>query len=88
MVADFYPAFAELDEYAALKTISKLPSVVLGGEDDLITPVDHTARIIELMPNAEARRLADCGHLGMIEHHEVFNQVLDDLLARVRDRLD
>ena len=88
VVSDFYPAFNQLDEYAALKIISKLPSVVLGGEDDMITPVDHTARIMTLMPNAEARRLKDCGHLGMIEHHAVFDQALDDLLARVRDRLD
>jgi pimeloyl-ACP methyl ester carboxylesterase len=88
VVSDFYPAFNQLDEYAALKTISKLPSLVLGGEDDLITPVDHTARIMEMMPNAEARRLKNCGHLGMIEHHEVFDQALDDLLTRVRDRLD
>ena len=43
VVSDFYPAFNQLDEYAALKTISELPSVVLGGEDDMITPVDHTA---------------------------------------------
>jgi pimeloyl-ACP methyl ester carboxylesterase len=88
VVSDFYPAFNQLDEYAALTTISRLPSLVLGGEDDLITPVDHTARIMELMPNAEARRLKDCGHLGMIEHHAVFDQALDELLARVRERLD
>jgi hypothetical protein len=39
---------------------------------------------MELMPNAVAERLKSCGHLGMIEHHAVFDQALDDLLARAR----
>ena len=87
VVADFYPAFGELDEYDALATIGSLPVLVIGGEDDLFTPIEHTERIIELLPDAVALRLATCGHLGMIEHHEVFNELLDDLLDRVRARL-
>ena len=31
----------------------------------------------------EAIRVENCGHLGMIEKHEVFNDALDRLLARV-----
>ena len=57
---------------------------MVGGEDDVITPIEHTARIIDLLPNAEAIRVEKCGHLGMIEKHEVFNGALDRLLARVR----
>ena len=53
----------------------------------MITPVDHTARIIELLPKAEAIRVENCGHLGLIEKHEVFNDALDRLLARVRAEL-
>ena len=60
---------------------------MIGGEDDMITPIERTARIIELLPHAEPLRLADCGHLGMIEHHAIFNEVLDGLLDRVRARL-
>jgi pimeloyl-ACP methyl ester carboxylesterase len=84
VVADYYPAFNELDEYEALEVIRSLPTVVVGGEDDVITPVEHTARIIELLPKAEAIRVENCGHLGMIEKHEVFNDALDRLLAQVR----
>ncbi len=86
VVADFYPAFAELDEYEAFAVLAGVESAVIGGELDLITPVDHTDRIIELLPRADTRRLPDCGHMGMIEHHAVFNQVLDHLVERVRDR--
>ena len=68
VVADFYPAFDELDEYQALPGLSRLPVVVVGGEDDLFTPVAHTDRITELLPDAVSLRLKNCGHLGMIEH--------------------
>ena len=86
VVADFYPAFAELDEYEALAVLRSVETAVVGGEDDVITPVDHTDKIIALLPGADTRRLARCGHMGMIEHHEVFNSVLDHLVERVRTR--
>jgi pimeloyl-ACP methyl ester carboxylesterase len=84
VLADFYPGFAELDEYEALAVLNQVETAVVGGDDDRITPVDHTEKIIELLPAADTRRLASCGHLGMIEHHDVFNSVLDQLVERVR----
>ena len=87
VVADFYPAFRELDEYAALAGLSRLPVLVIGGEDDLFTPVAHTDRIAELLPDAVALRLPHCGHLGMIEHPDRVNEALEDLLGRVRAAL-
>jgi pimeloyl-ACP methyl ester carboxylesterase len=84
VVADYYPAFSDVDEFQALEILNTVPTLVIGCENDMITPVDHTARIIDLMPKAEAIRIEDCGHLGIIEKHEVFNDALDRLLARVR----
>lgn len=84
VVADFYRTFDDLNEYEALAGLSQLPVVVIGGEDDLFTPVGHTDRITELLPDAVALRLPDCGHLGMIEHHKQVNETLEDLLDRVR----
>ena len=87
VVADFYPAFAEVDEYEAFGVLAKVETAVIGGEDDVITPVTHTDKIIELLPGADVRRLPDCGHMGIIEHHETFNQVLEELIARARRHL-
>jgi pimeloyl-ACP methyl ester carboxylesterase len=80
VVADFYPAFAEVDEFEAFATLATVPTAVVGGEDDMITPVNHTDRIIELLPEADVRRLANCGHMGIIEHSGAFNEVLENLL--------
>jgi pimeloyl-ACP methyl ester carboxylesterase len=84
VVADYFPAFEEVDELRALEVLSTVPTVVVGGEDDVITPIEHTARIIDLLPKAEAIRVENCGHLGMIEKHEVFDDALDRLIERVR----
>lgn len=83
VVADFYPAFSELDEFAAFDVLGRVPCAVVGGIDDMITPIEHTDTIIELLPDAAATRVEDCGHLGLMEHPDVFNAALEDLYARV-----
>jgi pimeloyl-ACP methyl ester carboxylesterase len=88
VVADYYPAFSDVDEFQALEILRTLPTAVVGGENDMITPIEHTARIIELLPKAEAIRVENSGHLGIIEKHEIFNGALDRLLARVRAALE
>jgi pimeloyl-ACP methyl ester carboxylesterase len=87
VVADFYPAFSELDEFVAFRVLSRVEAAVVGGIDDVITPIRYTDKIIEHLPGAESLRLEECGHMGIIEHHVQFNQVLDQLVQRVRRHL-
>jgi len=82
VVADFYPAVTELDETEAFEVLRRIPTAVVGGLDDVITPIEHTDKIIELLPEAESHRLERCGHLGIIERHSEFNAVLERLIAR------
>jgi pimeloyl-ACP methyl ester carboxylesterase len=84
VVADYYPAFADLNEYEALTALSKLPVAVVGGTEDMVTSIEHTERMVELLPDAEATLLRACGHLGMIEHHEACNAIIDQLIDRAR----
>ena len=77
-------SLAELNEYEALSALNKLPIAVVGGMDDMVTPIAHTERMVELLPDAEATLLPACGHLGMIEHYEACNAVLDRLVDRAR----
>jgi len=84
VVADYFPGFQEVDEFRAFEILSNIPTLVIGGENDVITPIEHTARIIDLLPKAEAIRVENCGHLGMIEKHEIFDDALDRLIDRVR----
>jgi len=84
VIADYYPGFAEVDEGAALAALSGVECAVIGGTEDRITPVVHTERIIELLPGAESLVIPGSGHMGIIEHHDEVNAVLDDLVRRVR----
>lgn len=87
VVADFYPAFSEVDETGAFEVLAGVETSVIGGCEDAITPVEHTKRIIELLPGAHAVTLEECGHMGMIGHHEKFNDVLQQLVDRVTRNL-
>ena len=83
VVADFYPAFSELDAYGAFDVIGRVPCAVVGGIDDAFTPIEHTDRMIELLPGATSARVEHCGHLGLMEHPAVFSRAVEDLYARV-----
>lgn len=87
VVADYYPAFAEFDGSPGLTQLTRIETAVIGGEKDQIVPADHSRRMLELLPGAESLILPDAGHMGMIEHHEEHNRVLDHLIERVERNL-
>jgi len=81
--ADFYPLFARLDMHQVLRGFSGLPTLVAAGSRDAITPVQHSRRIAELIPEAELVIFQGAGHLVMIERHEELNRLLSGLVRRV-----
>ncbi len=82
VVAEFYPAFDAHDKTAALARFHGLPVLIVAGEGDLVTPVGHSETMARELPDAELVRVPDAGHLVMLEHPEIVNARLADLLAR------
>ncbi|WP_030782478.1 alpha/beta fold hydrolase [Streptomyces sp. NRRL S-920] len=82
VVAEFYPAFAEHDKAAALERFAGLPVLVLAGEEDLVTPSEHSEAIAALLPDADLVLVPDAGHLVMLEHPDAVTDRLAELLAR------
>ncbi|MFJ8674392.1 alpha/beta fold hydrolase [Streptomyces sp. NPDC093589] len=82
VVAEFFPAFAVHDKTEALVAYDTVPALVLAGEQDLITPADHSQAIAELLPNAELVCVPDAGHLVMLERPELVNDQLVSLVER------
>lgn len=82
VIADFYPAFADLDESEALRVINQLPTAVVGARQDLVTPFRHTVLLIEELPNADVLVLDPCGHMAMIEYHDRVSHLLEKLITR------
>jgi pimeloyl-ACP methyl ester carboxylesterase len=82
VIADFYPAFADLDESDGVRVINTVPTTVIGARQDLVTPFRHTELLIEELPNADTLILDPCGHMAMIEYHDRVTHELEKLVTR------
>jgi len=71
------------DSLADLQQV-RVPTLVLCGEQDPVTPVADHAAIAARIARARFERIADCGHLSTIEQPEATNRALLDWLAETR----
>ncbi len=69
----------DLDRLAGLR----LPIVVLAGEQDGIVPPDAVASLAALLPGAELRPVARCGHQIMLERPDDTTQAIRDIVRMV-----
>lgn len=58
----------------------RCPTLVLVGEDDVLTPPDRAAEIAAGLPLARLVTVPRCGHLSTIEQPEAVTRALGDLL--------
>ncbi len=59
-----------------------VPSLILGGERDGMTPPQRSEEMHRAVPGSECKVYSECTHLAMIEkHHEVMTD-MDDFLER------
>jgi pimeloyl-ACP methyl ester carboxylesterase len=86
VLAALLPAFADLDLDHALAPLQRTETVIIVGETDRMTPVGLSRSLLKRLPNADMVTLADTGHMLMLERYAEVNQVLRDLLVRVRRR--
>lgn len=84
VVSDFFPTFSAHDKREALAALDGIETLVLVGDDDLLTPADHSEDIVRLVPHAEHVVVRDGGHLVMLEHPEVVTPHLQALIERAR----
>jgi pimeloyl-ACP methyl ester carboxylesterase len=62
-IGRYYTALTRHDEAAALATLATVPTRVLVGDHDRLTPVSHARRLAELVPHAELEVLPGAGHM-------------------------
>ncbi len=85
VVAEFYPAFSAHDKTAALAVLQGIPTLVLAGTKDLLTPPGHSEAIARALPDAELVLVENAGHLVMLERPELVDRRLAELLLRAAD---
>ena len=84
VIAELFPAFDAHDKLEALNVLNGVETLVLGGEQDRMTPADHSREMVARVPGAELVIIPEAGHLVMLEHHDLVSDHLRDLVERAR----
>ena len=71
-----------LDLTAALPSLD-IPTLVIGGTADVITPPAESRRLAALIPGAQLELLAGAGHMIMLERTATFHHLLLDFAGAV-----
>jgi pimeloyl-ACP methyl ester carboxylesterase len=82
VVANFYPGFDNHNKLAALKPLGWVPTVVICGDGDLLTPAAHSREIAERVLSAELVEVPGAGHMVLLDHALEVNQALLRMIDR------
>lgn len=76
-------ALSEVELYDALPRLT-VPTIVIAGESDRLTPPSHARRIAEMLPKLEGLTvLRDTGHMAPLERHDDVTELLAQLAATI-----
>lgn len=76
---DVMKAIFEIDFLAEVAAV-RAPTLVLWGEHDEVTPVEHSRQIADGIPGAVLKTIPDAGHISNIDQPEIFNGHLAEFL--------
>jgi pimeloyl-ACP methyl ester carboxylesterase len=88
VMSSFTPAFDDYDQTAGLVSYKGCETLVFNGQQDVLTPPDHSAAIVRALPGAQHIIVRDAGHVIMLEHPDLLNQQLDALIERAGRRAE
>lgn len=60
----------------------RTPTLVLAGEEDLLTPLRHARRLSQQIPGAQLIVIPACGHVSPLERPALFNEAVFQFLRR------
>jgi pimeloyl-ACP methyl ester carboxylesterase len=80
VIADYYSTLMDHDKLAALDALATTRVVVVCGEQDVMTPPEHSQAIADALPGAELVLVPAAGHLVQLEHPEQVDAPLSKLV--------
>ena len=78
----FLHALEVHDETKALDTLAKVPTLIVCGDHDLLTPHEYSEAMADALPKSELVVVGGAGHLVQLEQPEI----VDDALVRLVER--
>jgi pimeloyl-ACP methyl ester carboxylesterase len=64
----------------------KVPTALIWGRDDKITPPEVAVEFNQLIPNSELYWIDKCGHAAMMERPKEFNAILKPFLQKINNK--
>jgi pimeloyl-ACP methyl ester carboxylesterase len=61
----------------------KVPTCIIWGRNDKVTPPEVGDEFNRLLPNSTLYWIDKCGHAAMMEHPDEFNSILENWLTNV-----
>ena len=58
----------------------RAPSLVIWGEEDEVTPLEHSRQIADIVPGARLETVPGAGHIANLDRPEAFNRLLAGFL--------
>ncbi|GLY13155.1 lipase [Kineosporia sp. NBRC 101677] len=86
VISDFLPTLSSHDKRVALAVLNGRDLLVMAGEKDLLIPRAHSDDIVAELPDADYVVVRDAGHLLPLEHPQLVNTHLAELLADVAEK--
>lgn len=80
VIGEFLPVIMSHDKRAALPALQAVPTLVMVGDKDLLTPSAHSRAIAAALPHATLVELPGAGHLALLEQPEPTNAALTEFL--------
>jgi len=71
--------FVNYDAIDLLKKIS-IPTLIIVGGEDKVTPPEYSKKISELIPNSKLVIIKNAGHLVLYEKHDELNKVIHEFI--------
>lgn len=81
VIAEFFPNFDALDKFEVLEAFEQVPTVIICGDDDLMTSVDHSRKMASRLPGARLIECPGAGHMVILERPNQVNPALEEMLA-------
>ena len=85
VIAEFTPALFAHDQSAAVPALAGIPTVIICGDKDRMTPLDRSQAIADVLPEAEFVIAPGSGHMAMMEDPTLTNDALRRMLFRALD---
>ena len=82
VIAEFYDTFVDHEKLDALRVLDAVPTLILVGTKDKLTPLDHSRVMAEMLPSAHLVEVEGAGHMVQLERGALVTLHLRALLRR------